>query len=67
MKKQIKDFIVLMVFLGMFLSLTLGISLCLKDLDKQFQNQIYTETTEFIVEETTPTAFATEMPSETAN
>jgi hypothetical protein len=34
MKKQIKDFIVSMVFLGMFLSLTLGISLCLEDLDK---------------------------------
>lgn len=67
MKKQIKDFIVSMIFLGMFLSLTLGISLCLEDLDKQFQNQTYTETTEFIIEETNPPAFITEMPSETVN
>jgi hypothetical protein len=34
MKKQIKDFIVLMVFLGMFLSLALGINLCFEDLNK---------------------------------
>ena len=68
MKKQVKDFIILIVVFSLFLSLIFGINLCLEDLNKQSQNQVYVESTEPTIEEITLPTFATdatEIPNET--